>query len=61
MRDISNSPIFLRLAIAHAAERKNDSGRLRRVIISNVVVYNADPKYASIISAFPVIRLKMCC
>ena len=28
-------------------------GALRRVIISNVVVYNADPKYASIISGIP--------
>lgn len=28
-------------------------GKLRRVIISNVVVYNADPKYGSIISGIP--------
>jgi hypothetical protein len=28
-------------------------GALRRIIISNVVVYNADPKYASIISGIP--------
>ena len=27
--------------------------RLRRVIIDNVVVYNADPKYSSIISGVP--------
>jgi hypothetical protein len=28
-------------------------GQLRRVMISNVVVYNADPRYASIISGIP--------
>jgi polygalacturonase len=28
-------------------------GAMRRVIISNVVVYNADPKYSSIISGIP--------
>lgn len=28
-------------------------GQLRRVLISNVVVYNADSKYASIISGIP--------
>ena len=28
-------------------------GALRRVIISNVIVYNAEPKYASIISGIP--------
>jgi len=28
-------------------------GAMRRVIISNILVYNADPKYASIISGIP--------
>lgn len=54
MRDISNSPIFLRLGNrARGPKDKTAVGALRRVIISNIVVYNADPKYASIISGIP--------
>ena len=54
MRDISNSPIFLRLGNrARGPKEKTTVGALRRVIISNIIVYNADPKYASIISGIP--------
>ena len=54
MRDISNSPIFLRLGSRlRGPQQTTKVGALRRVIISNVVVYNADPKYASIISGIP--------
>jgi polygalacturonase len=54
MRDISNSPIFLRLGFRGRGPKETTTvGALRRVIISNVVVYNADPKYASIISGIP--------
>jgi len=54
MRDISNSPFFLRLgARLRGPKDITTVGALRRVIISNVVVYNADPKYASIISGIP--------
>ena len=54
MRDISNSPIFLRLGFRGRGPKESTSvGALRRVIISNVVVYNADPKYSSIISGIP--------
>jgi polygalacturonase len=54
MRDISNSPIFLRLgARLRGPKEKTTIGALRRVVISNVVVYNADPKYSSIISGIP--------
>ncbi len=54
MRDISNSPFFLRLGFrGRGPKEKTTVGALRRVIISNVVVYNADPKYASIISGIP--------
>jgi polygalacturonase len=54
MRDISNAPFFLRLGsrLRGPAETTH-VGELRRVIISNVVVYNADPKYGSIISGIP--------
>jgi len=54
MRDISNSPIFLRLGSRLRGPKESTRvGELRRVIISNVVVYNADPKYSSIISGIP--------
>jgi len=54
MRDISNSPIFLRLGSRNRGPKETTKvGAMRRVIISNIVVYNADPKYSSIISGIP--------
>lgn len=54
MRDISNSPFFLRLGFRGRGPKEATTvGALRRVIISNVVVYNADPRSASIISGIP--------
>ena len=53
MRDISNSPFFLRLGGRVRGPQGTTVGALRRVIISNVIVYNAEPKYASIISGIP--------
>jgi polygalacturonase len=54
MRDITNPPFFLRLGNrARGPKETTTVGRLRRVLISNVVVYNADAKYASIISGIP--------
>lgn len=53
MRDITNSPIFLRLGSRLRGPQGTAVGKLRRVIISNIVVYNADPKYSSIISGIP--------
>ena len=47
MRDISNAPIFLRLGARKRGPKEATTvGALRRVILSNVVVYNADPRYA---------------
>jgi polygalacturonase len=54
MRDITNAPIFIRLGNrARGPKETTTVGKLRRVIISNLVVYNADPKYPSIISGIP--------
>lgn len=53
MRDVKNSPIFLRLGARMRGPKGVAVGELRRVIISNVVAYNADPHYASIISGIP--------
>jgi polygalacturonase len=54
MRDVVNSPIFIRLGKrARGPKETTTVGELRRVIISNIVAYNAEPKYASIISGIP--------
>ena len=54
MRDVVNPPIFLRLGKrARGPKETITEGKLRRVIISNVVAYNAEPKHASIISGIP--------
>jgi polygalacturonase len=53
MRDIVNSPIFLRLGARMRAPAGVPIGALRRVTISNVRVYNSDPRYGSIISGMP--------
>jgi hypothetical protein len=54
MRDISNSPIFVRLGARLRGPKETTTvGAIRRVNISDIVVYNADPKYSSIISGIP--------
>ena len=54
MSDISNSPIFVRLGARSRGPKDVTSvGAIRRVNISDIVVYNADPKYSSIISGIP--------
>ncbi|HMJ61320.1 MAG TPA: glycoside hydrolase family 28 protein, partial [Bryobacteraceae bacterium] len=53
MRDIVNSPIFLRLGSRLRAPEGTPMGDMRRVNITNFVVYNADPRYSSIISGIP--------
>jgi polygalacturonase len=53
MREVSNAPFFLRLASRMRGPVGTPVGKLRRVIISNVNVYDADPRYASIIAGVP--------
>ncbi|MES2332174.1 MAG: glycoside hydrolase family 28 protein [Bacteroidota bacterium] len=53
MRDIVNSPFFLRLSSRLRGPQGTETGALRRVIISNVMVYNADSHFSSIISGVP--------
>jgi polygalacturonase len=53
MRDIVNSPIFIRLGSRMRGPENVPVGELRRVNISNIVVYDADPRYSSIISGIP--------
>ncbi len=54
MRDVTNSPIFIRLGSRMMwATAGTPIGTARRISISNVVVYNADPRYPSIITGIP--------
>jgi polygalacturonase len=53
MRDVSNAPIFIRLGGRMRAPEGTAASSVRRVSISNVVVYDADPRYGSIISGIP--------
>lgn len=54
MRDVTNSPIFLRLGSRLRGPKESTKiGALRRILISDVTVYNADARYGSIISGVP--------
>lgn len=53
MRDVSNAPIFLRLGARMRAPAGMSVGTLKRVHISHLVISDADPRYASIISGIP--------
>ena len=53
MRDVSNAPIFIRLGSRMRAPEGTAIGSIKRIRISNVVAYNADPRYGSIISGVP--------
>ena len=53
MRDIANAPIYVRLGRRMRAPQGVAIGSLKRVNISDVTVYNADPRYASMIMGIP--------
>jgi hypothetical protein len=53
MRDITDVPFFLRLGSRMRGPEGVPVGQLRRVLISNVVVSNAESKQAAIISGIP--------
>jgi polygalacturonase len=53
MREISNAPFFIRLGSRMRAPEGTAIGSIRRVSISNVIAYNADARYGSIISGIP--------
>ncbi len=53
MRDVVNSPIFLRLGGRMRGPAGTPVGQLRRININNVVVYNADSHFSTLISGLP--------
>ena len=53
MRDVTNSPIFLRLGARMRGPEGTPVGALRRVMICNVNAYNADSHFATLIAGLP--------
>jgi polygalacturonase len=53
MNDIGNSPIFLRLGARLRGPAGTKIGTLKRINISNVVAYNADSHFSSMIVGLP--------
>ncbi len=53
MRDIVNDPIFLRLGARMRGPEGTPVGKLMRVTINNIIVYNADQSYACTIAGLP--------
>ncbi|MBG0857984.1 MAG: glycoside hydrolase family 28 protein [Bacteroidales bacterium] len=53
MRDVMGAPFFLRLGARMRGPEGTPVGKMRRVNISNIVVYSANPDYASLIFGIP--------
>ena len=53
MRDIVNAPIFIRLGARMRGPDTIPVGTCRRIILSNIVIYNADYRHGVIISGLP--------
>jgi polygalacturonase len=53
MNDITNVPIFLRLGSRMRAPESTAVGVMRRIIITNLIVNNANPELASLIVGIP--------
>ena len=53
MNDITNVPLFLRLGRRMRAPEGMPVGKMRRIIISNLIVNNANPEYGSLIVGIP--------
>ncbi len=53
MREVSNAPVFIRLGSRLRAPEGTPVGSIRRVSISHLVAYDADPRYGSILSGIP--------
>jgi polygalacturonase len=53
MRDVMGAPFFLRLGARMRGPEGTPAGILRRINISNVVAYGANPDYASLLLGIP--------
>lgn len=53
MRDITTAPIFLRVGMRLRGPEGAAIAGMRRIRLSNITVYNADPHYSSILAGLP--------
>ncbi len=53
MRDVTTAPVFLRVGARLRGPQGAVPGKIRRIRIDNLTVFNADPQYASIIAGIP--------
>ncbi len=53
MRDVTTAPIFMRIGARLRGPEGAVPGKIRRISIDNLSVFNADPQYASIIAGIP--------
>ena len=53
MREVTNCPFFLRLGRRMRGPDGVPVGKLRRINISNIMVYNTNPRYGSLILGIP--------
>lgn len=53
MRHIANSAIYVRLGERNRGPEGTTTGEARRIVISNVIGYDIDPRYSSIIAGSP--------
>jgi polygalacturonase len=53
MREITTAPIFLRIGARMRGPEGVPLGKIRRIRLDNISVFNADPQYASIIAGIP--------
>lgn len=53
MKDIQGAPFFLRIGSRMRGPEGTPVGKLRRINISNVVIYSSNPDYASLIFGIP--------
>jgi polygalacturonase len=53
MRDVTTGPIFLRLGNRGRGPAGTPVGSMRRVHLSHITAYNAEPRFASIIAGIP--------
>jgi polygalacturonase len=53
MRDVTNSPIFIRLGARMRGPANTPVGSLKRITVSDVNVYNADSHFSSMIMGVP--------
>jgi hypothetical protein len=53
MRDVMGAPFFMRLGARMRGPEGTPVGKMRRISISNIVVYSTNPDYASLILGIP--------